>query len=124
MEVKDVTKTSAKVKWQKPEDDGGTPIREYEIEKMDMATGKWVRVGRVPGDREKPEFEVTGLTPGAEYKFRVTAVNDEGDSEPLVTERGTIAKNPFGNILLCSFIFLEYLTILLHCVKKHNFSNL
>ncbi|XP_047102318.1 twitchin isoform X3 [Schistocerca piceifrons] len=95
LEVKDVTKTSAKVKWQKPEDDGGCPIKEYEVEKMDLATGKWVRVGRVPGDRENPEMEITGLEPGAEYKFRVTAVNDEGDSEPLVTEKGTIAKNPF-----------------------------
>lgn len=96
LEVTDVTKTSAKLKWKKPEDDGGCPIKEYEVEKMDVATGKWVRVGRVPGDRPSPELDVTGLTPGAEYKFRVTAVNDEGDSEPLVTERATVAKNPFG----------------------------
>jgi hypothetical protein len=26
----------------------------------------------------------------------VTAVNDEGDSEPLESERGVIAKNPYG----------------------------
>nr|CAD7393168.1 unnamed protein product [Timema cristinae] len=95
LEVKDVTKNSCKLKWKKPEDDGGSPIREYEVEKMDLATGKWVRVGRVPGDRDHPEMEITGLTPGSEYKFRVTAVNDEGDSEPLVTEKAIIAKNPF-----------------------------
>jgi hypothetical protein len=75
-----------------------------------MATGKWVRVGRIPGDRPFPELEVTGLTPGAEYKFRVSAVNDEGDSEPLVTERATIAKNPYGKLFLnylysCIFYF-------------------
>jgi len=98
LEVTDVTKTSAKLKWKKPEDDGGCPIKEYEVEKMDVATGKWVRVGRVPGDRPFPELDVTGLTPGAEYKFRVTAVNDEGDSEPLVTEKATIAKNPYGKL--------------------------
>ncbi|KOB59583.1 Twitchin, partial [Operophtera brumata] len=34
------------VKWEKPEDDGGSPVKEYELEKMDLATGKWVRVGR------------------------------------------------------------------------------
>lgn len=39
---------------------------------------------------------VTGLTPGKEYKFRVTAVNAEGESEPLQTEESIIAKNPFG----------------------------
>jgi hypothetical protein len=98
LEVTDVTKTSAKLKWKKPEDDGGCPIKEYEVEKMDVATGKWVRVGRVPGDRPFPEMDITGLTPGAEYKFRVSAVNDEGDSEPLVAEKAIIAKNPFGKL--------------------------
>lgn len=95
LKVSDVTANKAKVGWKKPEDDGGLPIKEYEIEKMDTATGKWVRVGRVPGDKPNLEFEVTGLNPGSEYKFRVTAVNDEGDSEPLTSERGTVAKNPF-----------------------------
>lgn len=100
LEVTDVTAEKAKIAWKKPEDDGGSPIKEYEIEKMDVATGKWVRVGRVPADRIGPdgkhEFEVTGLNPGSEYKFRVTAVNAEGDSEPLVSDRNTLAKNPFG----------------------------
>jgi hypothetical protein len=42
---------------------------------------------------------VTSLTPDKEYKFRVTAVNSEGESEPLQTEESIIAKNPFGIIL-------------------------
>lgn len=41
---------------------------------------------------------VTNLTPGKEYKFRVSAVNAEGESEPLQTEESIIAKNPFGKI--------------------------
>lgn len=48
---------------------------------------------------EKKSFialTVTGLTPEKEYKFRVTAVNAEGESEPLQTEKSIIAKNPFG----------------------------
>lgn len=95
LKVSDVNATSCKVSWDKPEDDGGCPIREYEVEKMDMATGKWVRVGRVAGDKKPLEMDITGLDPGQEYKFRVTACNDEGDSDPLVTERGTVAKNPY-----------------------------
>jgi len=52
------------------------------------------------------------LTPGKEYKFRVTAVNAEGESEPLQTEESIIAKNPFGNIVIQLFyiilnIFIE-----------------
>lgn len=100
LEVTDVTAEKAKISWKKPEDDGGSPIKEYEIEKMDMATGKWVRVGRVPGDKVGPdgklEYDVAGLNPGSEYKFRVTAVNNEGESEPLVSDRSIVAKNPFG----------------------------
>lgn len=100
LDVTDVHAKGCKLKWKKPEDDGGVPIKEYEVEKMDTATGKWVRVGRLPansgpGASNEPEFEVTGLTPGQEYKFRVTAVNDEGDSEPLVTELSVVAKNPY-----------------------------
>lgn len=41
-------------------------------------------------------MDVTGLTPGKEYKFRVSAVNAEGEGEPLVAEETIVAKNPFG----------------------------
>lgn len=51
-------------------------------------------------------MEVTGLTPGKEYKFRVAAVNAEGESKPLVAEETIIAKNPFGMINFNSFIVL------------------
>lgn len=103
LEVVDIHKNGCKVKWQKPEDDGGTPIREYEVEKLDLATGKWVRIGRVPGDKPNLEMEVTGLEPGNEYKFRVSAVNDEGDSEPLVADKAIVAKNPFGKFQIQIF---------------------
>lgn len=104
LNVSNVTEKGCKLAWKKPEDDGGCPVKEYEIEKMDTATGKWVRVGRIPatdasGNKLDPEYDVTGLSPGVEYKFRVSAVNDEGDSEPLTTEFGTVAKNPFDEPL-------------------------
>ncbi len=96
LEVSGVHKEGCILKWQKPEDDGGMPIKEYEIEKMDQATGKWVRVGKIGGDRVPPTFNVTGLEPGHSYQFRVTAVNAEGDSEPLETTAATVAKNPWS----------------------------
>jgi len=54
-----------------------------------------VRVGKCPGNQVPPFFEVTGLVPGQEYQFRVVAVNEEGDSDPLVTDKPITAKNPF-----------------------------
>lgn len=91
LEVTDVHKEGCKLKWKKPTDDGGCPIQHYEIEKFDKETGRWTRVGKT----DKLELDVTGLTPGHEYLFRVTAVNEEGDSEPLVTLQGTVARNPY-----------------------------
>lgn len=92
LKVKDVTKNGAKLQWEKPKDDGGVPVSAYVVEKLDMQTGRWVPVGR----SQKPEMEVKGLVEGHEYKFRVKAVNDEGESEPLETESTIIAKNPYG----------------------------
>ncbi|KPU74929.1 uncharacterized protein Dana_GF19006, isoform G [Drosophila ananassae] len=93
--VGDVSATGCKLQWKKPDDDGGVPIKEYVVEKMDTATGKWIRVGRSPGEKEPPSFNVTGLSPGSEYMFRVSAVNEEGESEPLTSLVGVVAKDPF-----------------------------
>lgn len=91
LEVSDVNKHGCKLKWKKPDDDGGAPIDHYEIEKLDPLTGQWVPCGR----SEEPEATITGLQEGKPYKFRVKAVNKEGESEPLETDRTIIAKNPF-----------------------------
>lgn len=35
------------------------------------------------------------IFPGKKYNFRVKAVNEEGESEPLETDHAILAKNPF-----------------------------
>lgn len=64
---------------------------------MDVTTGRWVPAGIV--DPEKTETTITGLEPGHKYEFRVKAVNEEGESEPLQTDVPIIAKNPYGIVL-------------------------
>jgi hypothetical protein len=41
------------------------------------------------------EHTVEGLTPGKKYKFRVKALNKEGESEPLESDQAVEAKNPY-----------------------------
>jgi hypothetical protein len=94
LEAFGITKDSCKLKWRPPEDDGGLPITGYIVEKMDKATGKWAPVCRTEGD--KTECPVKGLQEGHEYMFRVKAVNDEGESEPLETNAAIKIKDPFG----------------------------
>lgn len=50
-------------------------------------------------DGEKTELDVTGLEPNHKYNFRVKAVNEEGESEPLETDAAITAKNPYGTLL-------------------------
>lgn len=94
LEVTDIHKEGCKLKWNKPRDDGGLPLSNYLVEKMDTTTGRWVSAGMV--DPEKTEITLTGLEPGKRYEFRVKAVNEEGESEPLQTDVPIVAKNPYG----------------------------
>lgn len=97
LEVTDVHKEGCKLKWNKPKDDGGLPLSSYIVEKMDVTTGRWTPAGIV--DPDKTEHTLTGLEPGKKYEFRVKAVNEEGESEPLQTDTAIIAKNPYGKVL-------------------------
>lgn len=90
----DLTATSCRLNWKEPDDDGGKPITGYVIEKMDKATGKWIPVAHTEPD--KTNTLIRGLQDGHEYMFRVKAINDEGESEPLETEAAIKAKNPYG----------------------------
>uniref|UniRef100_A0A0N5D1Z0 non-specific serine/threonine protein kinase n=1 Tax=Thelazia callipaeda TaxID=103827 RepID=A0A0N5D1Z0_THECL len=92
LEVSDIHADHMNLKWKPPEDDGGLPIDHYEIEKMDMSTGRWVPCGR----SEDCTATVHNLQEGKLYQFRVRAVNKEGESSPLSTEGdGLLAKNPY-----------------------------
>lgn len=101
LEIEDVTAKGCKLKWQPPKDDGGTPLEGYQVEKLDVLTGRWTPVGKA--GKDQTEIPVTGLEEGKKYHFRVKAINNEGESEPLETDRSTLAKNPFGKIALVDF---------------------
>lgn len=103
LEVTDIHKEGCKLKWNKPRDDGGLPLSGYLVEKMDVTTGRWVPVGIV--DPDKTEQTITGLEPGKRYEFRVKAVNEEGESEPLQTDVPIIAKNPYGMYIYICILF-------------------
>lgn len=96
LEAHDIFADKMTLEWKKPEDDGGTPIDHYLVEKFDPSTARWVPAGRT-ADGKATQLTVDGLTEGKEYKFRVKAVNSEGESAPLESDRSFLAKNPFGN---------------------------
>ena len=91
LNISDVNKTGCKLDWKPPEDNGGSDVSHYAIEKQDLSTGRWVPCG----ESADTNFEVTDLTPGHEYRFRVKAVNKYGESDPLEASKSIIAKDPF-----------------------------
>ncbi|VDK40424.1 unnamed protein product, partial [Cylicostephanus goldi] len=88
--VKDITKDSCTLRWNPPEDDGGSPITNYIVEKQEDG-GRWVPCG----ETADTNLKVGKLNEGHEYKFRVKAVNRQGTSAPLQTDHAIVAKNPF-----------------------------
>jgi len=44
---------------------------------------------------------VKDLEEGKRYKFRVKAENPFGVSEPCITDKSTLAKNPYGELMKC-----------------------
>lgn len=88
----DIHKEGCTLSWKAPEDDGGSEIVKYIVEKMDTSRGTWVDAGETPDCKIK----VNKLAPNKEYAFRVKAVNAQGESIPLEIVKPIIAKNPFN----------------------------
>ena len=74
------------------QDNGGAPVSNYIVEKMDPRVGKWEKCTKFA---RQPEYEVLDLEEGHEYKFRVMAENQYGVSEPLEIAKPVVAKHPF-----------------------------
>jgi hypothetical protein len=91
IEVSEVTKKSCRLEWRQPEDNGGSDILQYEVEKMDEATGSWLPAAQPKGR----SCELRNLVENHNYKFLVRAVNQDGDSPDLETEEFTTARLAF-----------------------------
>jgi len=77
---------------------------------MNTKTGKWEPLTHPVGP-DVNEFRVPKLKEGEDYKFRVRAENDQGQSEPLDSDKATKVKNPFG--MFCFFEIRTKRTLLI-----------
>ncbi|VDQ04955.1 unnamed protein product [Trichobilharzia regenti] len=88
MELTSLSAKKCVLEWGEPEDDGGSPIKHYVVEKMDVADGKW----KLVKNAKTPKCDVE-LEEGHKYKFRVRAVNNEGESDDLEVEKEILARD-------------------------------
>lgn len=93
LEATDIKQTSAMLSWTLPENDGGSEILHYIVEKREIDRKTWATV-KAEVEKDKIPYKVSGLTPGTEYYFRVTAVNEYGSGVPRVSPTSYLASDP------------------------------
>lgn len=81
--------TSVDLVYVAPDDDGGDPLSDYLIEYSPAGAGTWTEFS--DGVSTATSATVTGLSSGASYDFRVSAVSSAGTSSPSSTQTATIA---------------------------------
>uniref|UniRef100_A0AAX7V7U6 Fibronectin type-III domain-containing protein n=1 Tax=Astatotilapia calliptera TaxID=8154 RepID=A0AAX7V7U6_ASTCA len=94
LEVVNISRNSAELKWAVPERNGGSAITNYIVEKRDVRRKGWQTVDTTV---KELKCDVKPLNEGSlyEYIFRVVAENKYGAGPPCVS-KPVIAKNPFG----------------------------
>lgn len=92
LNVDNITKESCQLSWNPSEDDGGSEITNYVVERREIFNNTWVPISSfVIGT----SITVLKLQEDHEYEFRVFAENALGRSDPLVTDSPIITKDPF-----------------------------
>lgn len=94
LSITDVTEDSCELTWKPPETDGGTPLTKYIVEMRETRRSAWGRVAEVKPSATR--CSVPNLIVDNEYVFRVTAINAEGESEPLVSTDVAAPKKKLG----------------------------
>lgn len=92
VEVSSISSESCVLTWAEPEDDGGTDVTNYIVEKRESASTTWQLVN---SSVKRTTIKVTHLTKYMEYTFRVCAENRFGVSKSTESQ-AIVAEHPFG----------------------------
>ncbi|XP_070182955.1 M-protein, striated muscle-like [Littorina saxatilis] len=90
--IKNITKDGLTLEWTPPENDGGSRVRRYIIEKSLKGTDKWEKVTTVESFRTR--CTVADLEREKDYFFAVSAENDVGIGEKQKTAKPVKMEKP------------------------------
>ena len=98
------------VSWSPPESDGGSKITGYTLEVKQDFSSRW---NKIATSVIETSYNVTLLTTGSEYQFRVAAENRAGLGKFSKPSETVVAKPPYGRFNICQILifclFDEYL---------------
>lgn len=89
LEIYGMTSTSFSIKWQPSASDGGSPILEYIVEIKEASSKTFKKLGSTKGN--VTDIAVNYLEKDHGYKFKITARNAIGVSEPFIPEDTVVA---------------------------------
>lgn len=92
IEISSITSESCVINWQAPEDDGGTDITNYIVEKRESGSTAWQLIN---SSVKRTTLDVSHLTKYMQYTFRVSAENRFGVSKNTESET-IVAEHPFS----------------------------
>jgi len=93
--AENVCKDSCELTWHPPDNDGGSPVTGYHVERRASGRfGRWKRITRQPVPDTR--YKVTKLVEGNEYQFRISAENSVGVGPPGPESDRVLAKDPSG----------------------------
>jgi fibronectin type 3 domain-containing protein len=109
--VKGSSSSSAELSWSAPDSDGGSPILHYYIYRS-AGTGSWIKVAEVGPD--KTTYTDKSLEAGKIYRYKVTAVNAQG--EGLQTDEMTVqieegSSSMLGIIIIVALVILVLIVV-------------
>lgn len=90
----DVTHEGMTLTWLAPEDNGGSSISGYIIERKEARSDRWLRINK--NYVTMTRYRSSGLIEGLEYEYRITAVNSRGLGKPSESSAITVAMDPIG----------------------------
>uniref|UniRef100_A0A672R904 Immunoglobulin-like and fibronectin type III domain-containing protein 1 n=1 Tax=Sinocyclocheilus grahami TaxID=75366 RepID=A0A672R904_SINGR len=82
VEVLEASASCVEFKWRPPKDDGGSPIKNYYIERNQIGRNTWTKIGNIPGE---PHYKDTDVDHGRRYCYRIRAVTAESTSDVFET---------------------------------------
>ena len=85
LRISNITRETCDASWHAPKYDGGSPLLSYFVEKRDIKENIWIKIARI--DADVRTLKIFNLVEGHEYEIRVSAENEYGKSEPLVSDK-------------------------------------